>query len=349
MSEVLQPGNQRPFCTIDPYASLFDAIKTLIQEKVHRLPVVDPDTGNVLYILTHKRLLKFLFLYYNDLPLPRHLDQPIRDLELGTYENIATATMNTPLIEALHAFNERRVSALPVVDEKGKVIDVYAKFDVIVSPDPPLFLTSRIKASSHSHHLLCLSLSLPQNLAAEKSYNNLDITIKKALEYRNAFFEGVVKCTQDETLSQVVEKVVKAEVHRIVVVDDEDLVIGMISLSDILSYLVLRPVGMEKKDTTITIQQHTLLEESEDGITDDDEYNNGEDTDSELKSPVPEVTVTDACMRSQEMLSSSPHRKGCIERQDEEEEEAEPEEKPVQCTDSSNSRRIIASAVDTIG
>jgi len=28
-----------------------------------RLPVIDPDTGNVLYILTHKRILRFLFLY----------------------------------------------------------------------------------------------------------------------------------------------------------------------------------------------------------------------------------------------------------------------------------------------
>jgi hypothetical protein len=31
-----------------------------------RLPVIDPDTGNVLYILTHKRILRFLFLYVSD-------------------------------------------------------------------------------------------------------------------------------------------------------------------------------------------------------------------------------------------------------------------------------------------
>lgn len=103
---------------------------------MHRLPVVDAETGNVLYILTHKRILKFLFLYYHDLPLPRNLDKAIKDLDLGTYDNIATTTMNTPLIEALHAFSERRVSALPVVDDKGKVIDIYAKFDVIVSLSP---------------------------------------------------------------------------------------------------------------------------------------------------------------------------------------------------------------------
>lgn len=49
--------------SIGPDASLFDAIRTLIHNRIHRLPVIDPDTGNVLYILTHKRILRFLFLY----------------------------------------------------------------------------------------------------------------------------------------------------------------------------------------------------------------------------------------------------------------------------------------------
>lgn len=49
--------------SISPDASLYDAIKTLIHSRIHRLPVIDPMTGNVLYILTHKRILRFLFLY----------------------------------------------------------------------------------------------------------------------------------------------------------------------------------------------------------------------------------------------------------------------------------------------
>ena len=53
----------RPLVSIEPDESLFNAIKMLLQNKVHRLPVIDPETSNVLYILTHKRILKFLFLY----------------------------------------------------------------------------------------------------------------------------------------------------------------------------------------------------------------------------------------------------------------------------------------------
>lgn len=180
-----------------------------------------------------------------------------------------------------------------------------------------------------------------------------------------------MKCTLDESLSQVVERIVKAEVHRIVVVDNQDHVIGMISLSDILSFLVLRPVGMERKESS-TLQQHALLEESEDGVTDDDDFIPDEDQPDDRdvssgagdktvaadispesssvfsKSPqIPQVTVTASQEKS---ASSSPQRKQCIERQDEEdEEEAEPEAKPVECGENSSSRRILTTPVDIVG
>jgi len=69
------------------------------------------------------------------------------------------------------------------------------------------------------------------------------VSLKKANEHRNAWFEGVQKCCLDETLFTVMERIVRAEVHRLVVVDENEKVIGIISLSDILLYLVLRPSG----------------------------------------------------------------------------------------------------------
>lgn len=80
-------------------------------------------------------------------------------------------------------------------------------------------------------------------MAAEKTYNDLDVTLKKANEHRNAWFEGVQKCCLDESLFTIMERIVRAEVHRLVVVDENEKVIGIISLSDILLYLVLRPSG----------------------------------------------------------------------------------------------------------
>ncbi|KAJ8671899.1 hypothetical protein QAD02_003158, partial [Eretmocerus hayati] len=116
----------------------------------------------------------------HDLPKPSFLTKTLDELGIGTYENIETATEETPVIVALRKFVERRVSALPVIDVSGRLVNIYSKFDVI-------------------------------NLAAERTYDNLDITLKEANEHRNEWFEGVQKCKLDETLIAVIERIVSAE------------------------------------------------------------------------------------------------------------------------------------------
>uniref|UniRef100_A0A3P8WVZ9 CBS domain-containing protein n=1 Tax=Cynoglossus semilaevis TaxID=244447 RepID=A0A3P8WVZ9_CYNSE len=202
----------KPLVNITPDASIFDAVYSLIKNKIHRLPVIDPVSGNALYILTHKRILKFLQLFLCEMPMPAFMKQTLEVLGVGTYANIAFIHPDTPLITALSVFTHRRVSALPVVDHNGKVVDIYSKFDVI-------------------------------NLAAEKTYNNLDLTVTQALRHRCQYFEGVVKCNKIETLETIVDRIVKAEVHRLVVVDEGSRIIGIVSLSDILQTLVLTPAG----------------------------------------------------------------------------------------------------------
>lgn len=150
-TDVLQQ-DYKGLQSISPDASLFDAIYTLISNRIHRLPVIDPQTGNVLYIVTHKRILRFLFLYVSssnidcllffiylglfeqlkDMPKPSFMNKTLRELNIGTYVNVETARPDTPIITALTKFVERRVSALPIVDAQGRLVDIYSKFDVIV-------------------------------------------------------------------------------------------------------------------------------------------------------------------------------------------------------------------------
>ncbi|CAG5896687.1 unnamed protein product [Menidia menidia] len=214
MVEVYLQATFKPLVNISPDASLFDAVYTLIKNKIHRLPVIDPVTGNALYILTHKRILKFLQLFMCEMPKPAFMKQTLGELGIGSYHDIAFIHPDTPIIKALNIFVERRVSALPVVDDSGKVVDIYSKFDVI-------------------------------NLAAEKTYNNLDITVTQALKHRSQYFEGVMKCHKMETMETIVDRIVKAEVHRLVVVDERSSIEGIVSLSDILQALVLSPAGID--------------------------------------------------------------------------------------------------------
>lgn len=87
----------------------------------------------------------------------------------------------------------------------------------------------------------------------------MDVSLRKANEHRNAWFEGVQKCILDETLYVIMERIVRAEVHRLVIVDEAEKVIGIISLSDILLYLVLRPAEhVHQSSNSVSGSQHSL-------------------------------------------------------------------------------------------
>ncbi|XP_053272889.1 5'-AMP-activated protein kinase subunit gamma-1 [Pleuronectes platessa] len=212
--DVYLPYSNHFLISISPEASLFDAVYSLLKHKIHRLPVIEPESGNVLHILTHKRILKFLHIFGKKLPKPAFIRRQIQELGIGTFRNIATVQQTAPLHQALTIFVARRVSALPVVDEQGKVVALYSRFDVI-------------------------------NLAAQKSYDNLDMTMLEAVRRRSCFVEGVIKCYPYETLETILDRIVRAEVHRLVLVDRADVVRGIISLSDLLQAMVLSPAGID--------------------------------------------------------------------------------------------------------
>ena len=54
---------RRPFVYLRPEDTLFDAIQVLTKNRVHRLPIIDPVNGNVVCIVTHKRILRYLYLF----------------------------------------------------------------------------------------------------------------------------------------------------------------------------------------------------------------------------------------------------------------------------------------------
>ncbi|XP_026128012.1 5'-AMP-activated protein kinase subunit gamma-3b isoform X2 [Carassius auratus] len=212
--EVYLQYSLNSLISIAPDSSLFEAIYSLLKNKIHRLPVIDPESGNVLHILTHKRILKFLHIFGSMVPKPRFLQKRIEEVNIGTFKSIATIRETETVYDALSVFVERRVSALPVVNEQGKVVALYSRFDVI-------------------------------NLAAQKSYNNLNMTMQEVIQSRMCCIEGVLKCYPHETLETIIDRIAEAEVHRLVLVDTEDVVMGIVSLSDLLQALVLTPAGVE--------------------------------------------------------------------------------------------------------
>merc|ERR1719336_2568386 len=93
--------HNKDMISVPPSASLYDAVSLLIKNKIHRLPVVDPENGNVLYILNQKPLLRFLYHYVPNLAGSPHLGISIAEANVGSYNDIQTivATETTTIIE----------------------------------------------------------------------------------------------------------------------------------------------------------------------------------------------------------------------------------------------------------
>ncbi|KAI0704866.1 CBS-domain-containing protein [Cytidiella melzeri] len=210
-----------------PAATLFDAAKLLIQTHARRVPLLDHDseTGHevIISVLTQYRLLKFISINCGKEISQLHL--PLRKLKIGTYVSafppsaegspdgkpfypIATATLDTPVFDVVHMFSERGISAVPIIDENGIVVNLYETVDVIT-------------------------------LVRLGAYQALDLTISEALNQRSTDFPGVVICTASDSLGTLMQLIKKRRVHRLVVVEgDKGRLLGIISLSDVLRYII---------------------------------------------------------------------------------------------------------------
>ena len=106
------------------------------------------------------------------------------------YAPIATATLDTTVFDVVHMFSERGISAVPILDEDGNVVDLYETVDVIT-------------------------------LVRTGAYTSLDLTIRQALERRPPDFSGVWTCSPDDSLASIFALLRKRRVHRLLVLEPE--------------------------------------------------------------------------------------------------------------------------------
>ncbi|XP_063529878.1 uncharacterized protein LOC134741052 [Cydia strobilella] len=216
--KILRP-TRKPLCSVGPDQSLHEAINMLNKNRVHRLLLIDPFNGDVLYILSHKRILRFLFVYLNEFPELTFFHKTLTELKIGTFDEIVSVTDNTSIKAAFQLLLDKDISALPVLDDEGKLIDVYAKCEVL-------------------------------NLVSEKLYSDLSLTIGEIRNKKKDWEEKLQKCRSSISLYEALEVIVRTESHRLLLVNKDNRLIGIVSLSDILVYLN-RIIPTEKKVSSL--------------------------------------------------------------------------------------------------
>ncbi|KJK68555.1 CBS domain protein [Aspergillus parasiticus SU-1] len=195
--------------SIDPERPLYEACRRMLDSRARRIPLVTNDSqtdrSHVLSVVTQYRILKFVAVNVSD---TQKLRRPLGEILLGSYENVATASMDTPVIDVIHILVERSISSVPIVNSEGVVYNVFESVDVIT-------------------------------LIKGGVYDDLSLTVGEALKKRSPDFPGIYTCSLNDGLDTIFDTIRKSRVHRLVVVDENFRLKGVLTLSDILQYILL--------------------------------------------------------------------------------------------------------------
>jgi len=70
-------------------------------------------------------------------------------------------------------------------------------------------------------------------------YGNLTWNVGKALSARSPSHPGIYTCNLDDGLDTIFDTIRKSRVHRLSITDDQNYLKGVLSLSDILHYILV--------------------------------------------------------------------------------------------------------------
>ncbi|KAI1935113.1 AMP-activated serine/threonine-protein kinase regulatory subunit [Ophidiomyces ophidiicola] len=200
--------------SIDPEKPLYEACRYMLSSRARRIPLVSHDSQTdrptVVSVVTQYRILKFMAV---NVPQTQNLRKPLREIGLGTYKNIVTASIDTPVINIIHKLVERSISSVPIVNSEGVVYNVFEAVDVIT-------------------------------LIKGGVYDDLNLPVGEVLRKRSADFPGIYTCSTEDGLDTILDTLRKSRVHRFIVVDEYFRLKGVLTLSDILHYLIIDGDGL---------------------------------------------------------------------------------------------------------
>ncbi|KAI8326198.1 CBS-domain-containing protein [Martensiomyces pterosporus] len=194
----------------NPLDTIYEVSRRLLATDYSALALVDEDTdtgGDVIVsMLSIYRILNFMAANIDD--KKRLKQHSLYDLDIGTYGDLITSTMDVPVIDIIRMFVDNNISVVPILDENGVVLNVFAESDIIL-------------------------------LAREGMLDELDTPVSEALALRPDDYPGVHTCKQNDTLYSVLDTIRKTQVQRLIVVDDDIRPVGVVALSDVLRALII--------------------------------------------------------------------------------------------------------------
>lgn len=202
-----------PFVPVEvDRGTLLEVMLLCGQHNLRRVPVVKSPGGDVVNIITQSALVQTLGANLDRFKSVTR--KTLADLHLGRRGHVISVSEDEPLRTAFERMRENDISAVPVLDNQGRV---------------------RGNVSARDARLI---------VSSKKIYNLLNMPISTYLSVVTDGAENsAVICKPSDTLETVIKTLVFSRIHRIYVVDDDGKPLRVVSLSNILRKFVKEPEG----------------------------------------------------------------------------------------------------------
>lgn len=204
-TQVIENGS---LIAVDAHGSLYEACDTMKINKRRFLAIITQEGCGILAVVTHTEILEYFVATFRE--ERRLFDQPVRELGIGTFNEVVTVDNIMSLRDVLELLCERDLSSVPVVDKRGRMVALYSRSDIT-------FLATATDADS--------------------VVLNLGSFITDVIHQRRTN-EPMYTCSQSATLQFVFELFADIKFRRLVCLDDECKPTGIISARDLLSYFL---------------------------------------------------------------------------------------------------------------
>ena len=170
--------------------------------------------NQVLGILTYSSILHHIVTSF-DKSAPIY-KQTFRELNLGLYKDVISCPSSTSVANALYILDHRNISSILVTDEEGRMTTIFQRSDI--------FKLNILDIDMFEQPLY----SIPALVRIEQKRNY----------EQNQKVPHALCCRQDDNLQFVFDTFASTQLRLLVIVDDQEKPIGIISLVDLLNYFL---------------------------------------------------------------------------------------------------------------
>jgi len=203
-------SRRNPFHPVSTTDSLLVAVE-ILAKGIHRVPVVDQKSGEVVNIISQSSVIQFLHKHHQE--FKQETSGSISELKLGTVP-VISVNKNTLAIDTFRLMDKRKISGVAVVDDDGKLVGNTSSSDIKV------FMKHMSLSMLREPTTTFLNRIRQENVENEMS--------------------PTISCNSHDSLATAIGKLASTQIHKLFVADDAN---GykpacVLSITDILRYIV---------------------------------------------------------------------------------------------------------------